>query len=499
MPKATRVLYDYANKYHQEHTGLNLRDASLKLRGSLQNSAEWAYQGAMRQIDEVDIGFQRVARVTTRTYQQWKDKAQDLYQELLLAQGDQADFQGLWNEMFNRVIGVTQEYNIIVSRQIDSLIDFLKFTRFQLPGKAGTYTKDEVCSVVMREVGQVLFQVYSKIHSGLEILFSYFQDLMEKSELTKDLEIKIPFDSKRFKLIDVISESGTMLEHFSEKLQDIFNNLRSRNTTEMLRDLQSYLQRTSQEIENDIQVLKRIKFCSLIDHIQYNANGIFNESIPYVLAPVELMFGKFNRFVEKQLHEASQQLQKRHQIIKDLHKEYVDPSVVSWTGRFYELEEKIISSLKNLMDVLNDVHASYTVGSIYLVSHISDQVQQFVQKDIQEYLSILTDADGKGKEKIAELSTSAQEIIKSWAIAMKEIISDYRQQFTYKLQDFSDQLSDYYEKFITESKRLIDLSTQKYHMFLRYIIELLKELQSAAVNNMIPYIKVSPGEFTITL
>ncbi|XP_034515741.1 apolipoprotein B-100 [Ailuropoda melanoleuca] len=498
VPKATRVLYDYANKYHQEHTGLNLRDASLKLRGSLQNSAEWAYQGAMRQIDVVDTGFQRVARGTARTYQQWKDKAQDLYQELLLAQGDQADFQGLQNEMFNRVIGVTQEYNITVSHQIDSLIEFLKLTRFQLPGKAGTYTKDEVCTVVMREVGQVLSQVYSKIHSGLEILFSYFQDLMEKSELTKNLEIKIPFDSKRFKLIDVISESGTMLEHFSEKLQDIFNNLQSCKTTEMLRDLQSYLQRTSQEIENDIQVLKSIKFHSLIDHIQYNANGIFNESIPYVFAPMELMFGKFNEFVEKQLHEASRQLQKRHQIIKDLHKEYVDPSVVSWTGRFYELEEKIISSLKNLMDVLKDMHASYTVGSIYLVSHISDQVQQFMQTDIQEYFSILTDADGKGKEKIVELSTSAQEIIKSWAIAMKEIISDYRQQFTYKLQDFSDQLSDYYEKFITESKRLIDLSTQKYHMFLRYIIELLKELQSATVNNMIPYIKVSPGEFTIT-
>lgn len=172
--------------------------------------------------------------------------------------------------------------------------------------------------------------------------------------------------------------------------------------------------------------------------------------------------------------------------------------MVSWTSRYYELEEKIISLIKNLVDVLMDFHSKYTISTAGLISQLSNQVEQFVQKDIQEYLSILTDADGKGKEKIAELSTSAQEIIKSQATAMKEIISDYHQQFRYKLQDFSDQLSDYYEKFITESKRLIDLSTQTYHMFLRYITELLKELQSATVNNMIPSIKVSPGEFTIT-
>ena len=47
---------------------------------------------------------------------------------------------------------------------------------------------------------------------------------------------------------------------------------------------------------------------------------------------------------------------------------------------------------------------------------------------------------------------------------MKEIISDYHQHFEYKLQDLSNHLSDYYEKFIAESKRLIDLSIQKYHV-----------------------------------
>lgn len=35
-------------------------------------------------------------------------------------------------------------------------------------------------------------------------------------------------------------------------------------------------------------------------------------------------------------------------------------------------------------------------------------------------------------------------------------------------------------------------------MFLSYMIELLKALQSAAISDMSPYIKIAPGEFTIT-
>lgn len=111
-----------------------------------------------------------------------------------------------------------------------------------------------------------------------------------------------------------------------------------------------------------------------------------------------------------------------------------------------------------------------------------------MQKEIQKYLSILANRDGKRKEKTVELSNRAQEIIKNWAIAMKEIISDYHQHFEQKLQDLSNHLSDYYEKFIAESKRLIDLSIRKSHMFLRHITELPKELlQSATANDMSLY------------
>ncbi|XP_058935120.1 apolipoprotein B-100 [Kogia breviceps] len=502
MPKAMGASYDYVSTYHQEYMGLDLRDASLKLRRGLQNSAEQVYQRAVRQVDEVDMGLRKIARGTTRSYQQWKDKAKSLYQELL-AQEDHSGFQRLQKKVFDGLIGVTREYNVTVNRVIDSFIDFLKSTRFQLPGRAGNYTEDELYTMVLKKVGKLLSQVHSKIHSGLEILFSYFQDLMEKSELIKDLKNKFPFDSVYDQLIGIGSEYGKLLKSFSQEVQKALSDLQSVKTTEMLSDLKRFLQSISQEIEEDLKRLKEKKFTDLINDIQHDISTTFDIFISFVFRLLKenlgRNFGEFNELVQNKLQEASQVLQQLHQYVQAPRKEYFDPSMVGWTVKYYELEEKIINLIKNLVDVLKDFHSKYTVSAAGFASQLSSQVEQLVQKDFQEYLSILADADGKGKEKIAELSTSAQEIIKSWAVAVKEIISDYHRQFTYKLQDFADQLSDYYEKFIAESKRLIDLSIQKYHMFLSYIMELLKELQLATANGMGAYIKVAPGEFTITV
>uniref|UniRef100_G1QIQ2 Apolipoprotein B-100 n=2 Tax=Hylobatidae TaxID=9577 RepID=G1QIQ2_NOMLE len=490
MPKATGALYDYVNKYHWEHTGLTLREASSKLRRNLQNNAEWVYQGAIRQIDDIDMRFQKAASGTTGTYQEWKDKAQNLYQELLTQEG-QASFQGFKDKVFDGLVRVTQEFHMKVKHLIDSLIDFLNFPRFQFPGKPGTYTREELCTMFIREVGTVLSQVYSKVHNGSEILFSYFQDLV----------ITLPFELRRHKLIDVISMYRELLKDLSKEAQEVFKAIQSLKTIEVLRNLQDLLQFIFQLIEDNIKELKEMKFTNLINYIQDEINTIFNDYIPFVFKLLKenlcLNLHKFNEFIQNELQEVSQELQQIHQYIMALREEYFDPSIVGWTVKYYELEEKIVSLIKNLLVAFKDFHSEYIVSASDFTSQLSSQVEQFLHRNIQEYLSILTDPDGKGKEKIAELSTTAQEIIKSQAIAMKEIISDYHQQFRYKLQDFSDQLSDYYEKFIAESKRLIDLSIQNYHTFLIYIMELLKKLQSTTVMN--PYMRLAPGELTIIL
>ncbi|KAM5143258.1 apolipoprotein B-100 [Callospermophilus lateralis] len=500
VPKATETFYDYVNKYHQEYTGLSLTDASAKLRRSLQNSAEQAYQGAMRQIDEMDMGFQRAVSSTTRTYQEWKDKTQNLYQELL-AQESQASFQTIKEKAFDSLIQIIKGYHRAIKHLIDSFIDILKFSRFHLPGKAEMSTIDELTSMVMKEVGKILSQLCSNIQNGLDKLLSYVQDLVERTELIKDLQIKLPFHSTSSKLKDAIPDLREQLKSLSGEIQVTLIDYLPINTTETLSVLSDILQSfVFEEIETDIEILKEMNFTDLVNEILREKDN-FKDYVLYVFQNLKeslhFILNRLNEFIQDQLQDSSQNLQQVHQYIKALREEYFDPSTVGWMVKYYKLEEKVMDLIRNFVIALKDFHSKYTSSVTGFTSQLSNQVKQFVDRAFQEYVSILTDADGKGKEKIEELSTTAQEIIKSWATAMKKVISDYHHQFRSKLQDFSDQLSDYYEKFIAEATRLIDLSIQSYHMFLRYITKFLTELQSTTVNDVSPHMKFAPGELTI--
>ncbi|KAG8524806.1 Apolipoprotein B-100 [Galemys pyrenaicus] len=389
MPKATGALYDYIDSYHEEYTGLALRDASLKLRRSLQNSAEWAYERAMRHIDDVDMRLWRVAKITSRTYQQWKDEAQSLYQKVW-SQESQADFQRIQDKVFDSLVRVIHEYNTIVQRLIDRFINYLRFTRYQLPGIGGTYSGEELCTLVVREVGKVLSQVYSKIYSGLEIMLSHFHNLIEKSELVRHLKVKFALTSRE--MIDISLEWQKLLKSFSQSIQRALSDIQLIETTEMLNNLQRFLHHIFQKIDRQIKHLMEKKLPYLINAIQQENNRIFNKYIPYVFEfmkeNLSLTFSTVNEFIQNKLQEASQELQHLRELIKSRHKEHSDPSMVNWTVKYYELEEKIISLIKNLVDVLKSFHSKYTTSTANFAFQLSSHVEQFMQKDIQEYLGI---------------------------------------------------------------------------------------------------------------
>ncbi|XP_052040727.1 apolipoprotein B-100 [Apodemus sylvaticus] len=461
VPKASEAIYNYVNKYH-------LGYVSSELRKSLQNNAEHA----LRMVDEMNISVQRVAR----------DTYQDLYEEML-AQENQHIPEKLKKRVLGSLAGVTRKCHMAITWLMDSFIHFLKFNRVQFPGNAGTYTADEFYTIVMRETTKSLSQLFNRLRN----LLSYVQTQVEKSRLINDITFKCPFLSKPCKLKDVFIMMGDLniLSDIAQK--DI-------KFTAILSNLQSFLERLLDIIEEQIKCLKDNESSCVTDHI----NTFFKMHVPYafkfLIEDIYFVFNEFNDFIQSILQEGSYKLQQVHQYVKALREEYFDPSMVGWTVKYYEIEDKMVDLIKTLLISLRDFYSEYSVTAADFASKMSTQVEQFVSRDIREYLSMLADINGKGREKIEELSIVAKEAMKSWA----ETMSDYPQQFHSKLQDFSDQLSGFYEKFIAESTRLIDLSIQNYHMFLRYITELLKKLQVATASNMSPYIRLAQGELIIT-
>ncbi|XP_055481973.1 apolipoprotein B-100 [Psammomys obesus] len=480
VPKATEAIYDYVNKYY-------LGDASLELRRSLQNNAE----SVIRTLDEMNMDFQQAAH---DSYQEWKDKARNLFEEMLAQEG-QSIPEKLKEKVLDSLIHVIQKCRMAFTWLIDSLIRFLKFNRFQLPGNAGTYTTDELYTMAIKEMLESLSQLHSSVYNSSEKLLSYIQDLAEKSALVNDITLQCRYTPKNCTVKDVIL---WLREHniFSYFDQEDFKSFQNIKFTEILSEYQIIGERLLEVTEEQIQCLNESTcFAKQI-------NIFFKITVPYAFKSLGqhayTLFSMFNDFVQNILQVGSFKLQQIHQYLQALREEYFDPSMVGWAVKYYELEEKMADLSQTILVTLRDFYSEYSARAADFASEISIQVEQFVSKDITDYLSILTEVNGKGNEKIAELSIVAKKAIKSWVTVMVEIISDYYQQFSSKLQDFAEQLSGYCENSVAESTRLTDLAIQSYRMFLKYITELLKKLQMATANNVSPYMKFAPEELIIT-
>uniref|UniRef100_A0A8C9NJL4 Apolipoprotein B n=1 Tax=Serinus canaria TaxID=9135 RepID=A0A8C9NJL4_SERCA len=143
VPKMTNAVYRYVNRYHKEHTGLEISAATLKMKNIMQNNAEKAYTFAANQIDEIDAQLRTAANEASDKYQELKFKAKRLYRRAA-DQAEQFDYQRIKAELLNVLIDIIEEYHQKIKHVIDSATEFLKTTKFQVPGLSEKYSGAEI-------------------------------------------------------------------------------------------------------------------------------------------------------------------------------------------------------------------------------------------------------------------------------------------------------------------------------------------------------------------
>lgn len=212
---------------------------------------------------------------------------------------------------------------------------------------------------------------------------------------------------------------------------------------------------------------------------------------------VKKYISQMKNFSQKTLQKVSENLQQLVLYIKALREEYFDPTTLGWSVKYYEVEDKVLGLLKNLMDTLVIWYNEYAKDLSDLVTRLTDQVRELVENYRQEYYDLITDVEGKGRQKVMELSSAAQEKIRYWSAVAKRKINEHNRQVKAKLQEIYGQLSDSQEKLINVAKMLIDLTVEKYSTFMKYIFELLRWFEQATADSIKPYIAVREGELRI--
>ncbi|NXX23717.1 APOB protein, partial [Podargus strigoides] len=490
VPKMTNAVYRYVNRYHKEHMGLEISAATLKMKNIMQNNADKAYTFARKQIDQIDGRLHTAANEASGKYQEMKVKAKQLYQEAA-DQAEQFDYQRIKAKLLDATIDIIEEYHKRIKHLIDSAIEFLKTTKFQVPGLSEKYTGEEIYLMTTEKIAKTADLCLSKLQE-------YFDALIVA---INELEVRVPASETLLKGRDVLDLIKSMLKHLQEKIRQTFATLKEAGFAGRLKQLKRVVQQFFQKVEEMVRSLQSKNFEDIKVQMQQlykdARTSDYAQKLRSLAEDVKKSVSQFKDFSQKTFQDLSEKLRKLLLYVKALREEYFDPTTLGWSVKYYEVEDKVLGWLKNLIDTLVDWQKKYVGDLADSVTRLTEQVRELVEGYSQEYYDLITDIEGKGKQKVMELSSAAQEKLRYWSAAAKRKIDEHNKQVKEKLQEIYGQLSHSQEKLISEAKRLIDLTIENYSAFLQYISELLRWFEQITAERIKPYIAVRQGELRI--
>ncbi|XP_070789116.1 apolipoprotein B-100 [Pituophis catenifer annectens] len=471
VPKMADALYFAANKYHREYTGMEISPAVSKLKDTLRNNIDGTYMNTVNSISELEQQLHEVTNQVTGKYEQIKTESKKLYNKAA-DQASQIEYDQIRAQFWDAIMDAIVEYHKQIKRLIDSAIEFLKVTRFQVPGLPGRHTGEELYVIITEKVAQAVDQCITKVQE-------YFDSLVA---FVNEAEIKIPASSEVIKGSDILAEIKVFLTHVQKKASQIFVGLREIDFAQHLRDLKEGIEQVFQKIEEFIRKLQAQNYDDLKEQIK-QLFVKFLQSLNSLAGEVKYLSPRIANIIQNIFSEIYNKLEDVLHGIRDLRKEYFDPSVVGWSLKYYEVEEKLINWLKTFFNTILEWHTKWINDAADLMITLTEQAKEVLEN----------------QEKLAELSKTAHEKIQYWSKVAKQNAAKQNQQIKAKLQESYNHLFNSYGTLISETKRLIDLTIEKYTTFFQYLQKLLDWIEKVTADTLRPYIAVRQGELRIDI
>ncbi|XP_075454563.1 apolipoprotein B-100 [Ascaphus truei] len=483
LPKMSDAIYKCINKYHKEHFGMNIKDATLMMKEDLQSKVVSTYTATVNQIDKVEHQLYSAVRGSSGRYSDLMKTAQKWYKE----PADQPilnNYHELKIKFYDNSIVFIREYQKTVKGLIDAAIKFVKSTKFKIPGQSEIYTGEELYAMIMQKA-------LLSIEQFIQSIQQYFEGLVQS---VNDVEISVPGTGKTIQGKQILSELLIVFKDLQQITKAVFTAVQKVNIVEELKQFKNLVQETSQKAEKIIEALKSRNYEDMKAQTQQMYSDAINSEYArnfYTFAgELNSITSQLQKYIQSWYEELSEKLEQLLIYAKALREEYLDPNIMGWSVKYYEIEGNIVQLIKIIIDSLRDFHASY-------VSGVAVKVQIFVEEYYELANNLVTNADDKGRQKIMELSKVMEEKIRDWSKTAKKFTEEHKQILSVKLQDTYDQFVNSYERLIAEANRLIDLAIQKYNSCIEFIMQLLQNIQNSANEGLKTYVTTRKGELKI--
>lgn len=266
LPSIIAALHKFINQYHINHLGMDLNRAALKLKNTLSNGIDRAYQEIPRMINALQTSVEQL-----------RQQGKNMWR-ITLENFPQMDLQELSRRFFSSANEYLQNYESNMRVLLDAAMKFLKDTKFHLPGLEEKLTGQELYNRTRQSISKATDRATTSFFSLMEAIADSVSGNINKVEFTlpgttkvisgknilKDLrsamksakdQIMLAIERwDNFKLEKVFQDMLNFVRVYIQRAEVFLNSLR----TEKLEDISSYINGIYKEAGN-LQVTQKIR------------------------------------------------------------------------------------------------------------------------------------------------------------------------------------------------------------------------------------------------
>lgn len=307
LPDMTAALYEFVNKYHKAHFGIDLNRAATRLKNAISNNIDKAYSNIPKALDALQNSVEYLRQQSLEMLKRTMKSMPEI------------SFQDLISQASNYIKKLLQHYESNVRVILDAVMKFLSETKFHLPGLEEKFTGQELYYKMRRSVSQAVKRAASRFNSLMETIadtiasfvneinFSLpstnvvvngkeiLRNLKSAAKSTQDLIIKAMKKWEGLKLENLLQNISDFVKLCIQKTGDFITSLKAEKLDELSNNLKGIYTEASntpamQELARQIQGAKanaaeykdkaQLKFQEVYNKISIeNFNSEISESI----------------------------------------------------------------------------------------------------------------------------------------------------------------------------------------------------------------------------
>ncbi|KAL1258348.1 hypothetical protein QQF64_011592, partial [Cirrhinus molitorella] len=337
LPSIVASLHKFINQYHVSHLGIDLNRAALKLKNTLSNGIDRAYQEIPRMIDSLQTSIEQLRQQGKKM---WRRTLENI---------PQIDLRELSRRFFISANEFLQKYESNMRVLLDAAMKFLRDTKFHLPGLEEKFTGQELYNRIRQSISKAIDRATTRLFSLIDAIADTVSGHINK------IELKVPGTTKVISGKNILKDLRSAMKSAKDQIMQAIEGWENLKVEKVFQDLLNSVKVYIQKAEEFLNSLKTEKLEELSSHI----NGIYKEA-----GDLQVM---------QKIREWTREAKRGLSELKDLSKSKIQEL-------YNEIStEKLISSLNDLLMVVDSYVSSLFKSYLALMKSLPSYTEPYVR------------------------------------------------------------------------------------------------------------------------